>query len=401
MWCWGRAAVIAIVVTLAGAADARADKRVAFVVGNGAYQHANALSNPINDARDVAEALGPLGFQVILGNDLTKVAFDQKLREFTRALKDADVGVFFYAGHGVQVKGANYLVATDAKLEAEGDLDFETLRVDAVLSHMEREAKTNIVFLDACRNNPLARNLARTMGTRGVGEDKGLAPVASALGTFIAFATQPGAVASDGAGRNSPFTAALKKHVAAQGLSVTDLMIEVRKEVVMATKGTQVPWDHSALQGRFYFNATVQLPAPVTASPLTVPPPPSAPPLSEAERAWPSVKDTSSIPALEAFIRRFGDTFYGDLAKARLTELKQAEASRVTSEPVKTKADEGSRTDAERRRQVTLLRDQAWRRCRDRCTTAHGVVGQIKTSLEAALACYNACGNQARLIGRK
>ena len=119
----------------------------------------------------------------------------------------------------MQVKGANFLVAIDAKLEAEGDLDFETLRVDAVLSHMEREAKTNIVFLDACRNNPLARNLARTMGTRGVGEDNGLAPVASALGTFIAFATQPGNVASDGTGRNSPFSAALKKHIPAPGMS--------------------------------------------------------------------------------------------------------------------------------------------------------------------------------------
>src|SRR5262245_28602531 len=207
----------------------------------------------MSDARDMAEALTGLGFTVILGLDLDKRGFDLKTREFVRALVGADVGVFFYAGHGLQVGGVNYLVATDAKLEAERDLDFETIKLDFVLQQMEREAKTNIVFLDACRNNPLTRNLARTMGTRGVSENGGLAPVASGLGTFIAYATQPGNVASDGSGRNSPFTTALKKHVTETGLAISDLMIEVRRDVVAATRGAQVPWDHSALQGRFFF----------------------------------------------------------------------------------------------------------------------------------------------------
>src|SRR5262249_33545211 len=235
------------------ATSARAEKRVAFVVGNANYNNVSALANPTNDARDMAEALTGLGFTVILGLDLDKRGFDLKTRDFVRALEGADVGVFFYAGHGLQVGGVNYLVATDAKLEAERDLDFETIKLDFVLQQMEREAKTNIVFLDACRNNPLTRNLARTMGTRGVSENGGLAPVASGLGTFIAYATQPGNVASDGSGRNSPFTTALKKHVTETGLAISDLMIEVRRDVVAATRGAQVPWDHSALQGRFFF----------------------------------------------------------------------------------------------------------------------------------------------------
>src|SRR5262245_4142377 len=235
------------------ATPVRADKRVAFVVGNAAYENVSALANPVNDAQDMAEALSGLGFTVILGLDLDKRGFDVKAREFVRALIGADVAVFFYAGHGLQVGGVNYLVATDAKLEAERDLDFETTKLDFVLRQMEREAKTNIIFLDACRNNPLTRNLARTMGTRGVSENGGLAPVTSGLGTFIAYATQPGNVASDGSGRNSPFTTALKKHITVAGLAITDLMIEVRRDVVSATREAQVPWDHSALQGRFFF----------------------------------------------------------------------------------------------------------------------------------------------------
>ena len=248
-----RTAIVALVVMFLPSSG-WAEKRVALVVGNAAYQHAGILANPLNDARDVAAALTDLGFQVLLGANLDKRAFDVKVKEFARALDRANVGLFFYAGHGLQVTGVNYLAATDAKLEAERDLDFETVKVEFVLAQMEREAKTNIVFLDACRDNPLARNLARTMGTRGVNEKGGLAPIKSGLGTFIAFATQPGNVASDGTGRNSPFSTALKKHITAPGLSLTDVMIEVRNDVVGATKGAQVPWDHSALRGRFYFN---------------------------------------------------------------------------------------------------------------------------------------------------
>jgi len=225
-------------------------------VGNSAYVHANPLPNPVNDASDMAKALTEVGFEVILGLDLKKPAFDAKVRDFARALEKADVAVFFYAGHGLQAAGRNYLVPVDASLQVERDLDFEAVSVDFVLKQMEleREGKTNVVFLDACRDNPLARNLARSMGTRSAAIGQGLAQVQTGVGTFIAYSTQPGNVALDGQGRNSPFTAALAKGVREPGRNLTSVMIDVRKDVLAVTGGKQVPWDHSALTGDFYFH---------------------------------------------------------------------------------------------------------------------------------------------------
>ena len=258
-WCL----TLLSVLYLFGSA-AKAEKRVALIIGNSAYVNAGQLRNPKNDATDFASALKLLDFEVVLATDLGKRDFDDRIREFTKMLANADVGVFFYAGHGLQVNGMNYLIATDAKLEAERDLDWETVRLDLLLAQMEREVKTNIVFLDACRNNPFAGKLARSM-SRGPDPTGGLATVTSGVGTFISFATAPGRVASDGTARNSPFSAALKKHVLEPGISINDLMVEVRKEVYSATNGNQVPWDHSALLGRFYFNggaATAAIAAP-------------------------------------------------------------------------------------------------------------------------------------------
>lgn len=235
---------------------AAAQKRVALIVGNSAYAHAGPLANPVNDAADMAAALKEVGIEVLLGLDLDKRAFDLKVRDFARALTSADIGIFFYAGHGLQVGGRNYLVPVDAQLQNERDLDFEAVALDFVLKQMEleREAKTNIVFLDACRDNPLGRNLARSMGTRSASVGRGLAQVQTGVGTFIAYSTQPGNVALDGAGRNSPFTAALAKGVKAPGRNLTAVMIDVRREVLSVTNGKQVPWDHSALTGDFYFH---------------------------------------------------------------------------------------------------------------------------------------------------
>jgi hypothetical protein len=238
------------------AAPAAAQKRVALIVGNAAYVNASALANPVNDAGDIAAALTGVGFQVVLGTDLSKPAFDTKVREFARALDKADVALFFYAGHGLQVTGRNYLLPVDAKLQIERDLDFEAVSLDFILKQMEleREGKTNVVFLDACRDNPLGRNLARSMGTRSASVGQGLAQVQTGVGTFIAFSTQPGNVALDGEGRNSPFTAALAKRIAEPGRNLTSVMIDVRKDVLSTTGGRQVPWDHSALTGDFYFH---------------------------------------------------------------------------------------------------------------------------------------------------
>jgi hypothetical protein len=237
---------------------ATAQKRVALVIGNSAYVYATRLTNPANDASDMAAALKEAGFEIILGLDLGKGAFDTKVREFSQVLPQADTGVLFYAGHGLQVGGRNHLLPVDARLQTERDLDFESVSLDFVLRQMEldREGKTNIIFLDACRDNPLARNLARSMGTRAASIGSGLAQVQTGVGTFIAYSTQPGNVALDGQGRNSPFTAALLEGLREPGRNLTAVMIEVRKQVLATTHGKQVPWDHSALTGDFYFHYT-------------------------------------------------------------------------------------------------------------------------------------------------
>jgi uncharacterized caspase-like protein len=232
-------------------ASALADKRVALVIGNSAYQYTATLTNPKNDATDMSAALKKLGYQVIEGFDLDKASLDRKIWDFATALQGAEVGVFFYSGHGLQVAGQNYLVPVDAQLITAASLDFEMVRLDLVHRTMERETQTNVLFLDACRNNPLGRNLARAMGTRSVEIGHGLAAVESGVGTLISFSTQPGNVALDGTGRNSPFTGALVKYVAASNDDLNSVLIAVRNDVMKERQKQQVPWEHSALTGRF------------------------------------------------------------------------------------------------------------------------------------------------------
>jgi uncharacterized caspase-like protein len=257
---WFRWFILGLMLQALAMSPAAAAKRVALVIGNAAYQQAGALTNPVNDAADMAKALTAAGFDVVLGLDLDRRAFDGKLRDFARLVDGADTAVLFYAGHGLQVAGHNYLVPVDAGLASERDLDFETVSLDFVLRQMEvgREGKTSIVFLDACRNNPLSRNLARSMGTRGAAVGQGLAQLQTGVGTFIAYSTQPGNVALDGSGRNSPFTQALAAHVTEAGKNLTSIMIEVRNDVLKTTDGRQVPWDHSALTSDFYFQGEPQ-----------------------------------------------------------------------------------------------------------------------------------------------
>ncbi len=240
-------------------APATAPRRVALVVGNAAYRYTPRLENPKNDAADMSAALTKLGFHVIEGFDLDKAAFDGKVRDFAAALKGAEVGLFFYAGHGMQVSGHNYLVPVDAKLTTASALDAEMMRLDIVHQTMEREAQTNLLFFDACRDNPLARNLARALGSRSLEIGRGLAAVESGAGTLISFSTQPGNVALDGSGRNSPFSGALVRQLAASSDDLNAILIAVRNDVMRQTDRKQVPWEHSALTRRFYFNPAVQI----------------------------------------------------------------------------------------------------------------------------------------------
>jgi uncharacterized caspase-like protein len=280
MRCFSILAVCTIAGSLWAQSSHAAADRVALVIGNGAYENAAQLANPPNDASDVATALRHIGFDVVEGHDLTKRDMEGKIREFGRKLDSAGLALFFYAGHGLQVSGRNYLVPIDAKLDRSADLNFEAFDVNLVLQQMEAEKRVNLVFLDACRDNPLARSLARSMGTRSAAVGQGLATIQGNVGTMIAYATQPDNVAMDGEGRNSPFTTALLKYIDTPGLEISSLMKRVRSDVVAATRDRQVPWDHSSLMGD-----VVLVPSdgsPQIAAPSPVAPPAAAPSASLA-----------------------------------------------------------------------------------------------------------------------
>ncbi len=313
-----------VVLSLAAVAPALAAKRVALVIGNSNLQSTSPLTNPLNDAADVAAALKRLGFTVIEGRDLDKLRMDQTIRQFARDLAGADVGVMFYAGHGLQVDGQNFLVPIDAKLEDAAGLEFETVRLDSVHKTMERSTRTNILFLDACRDNPLTRNLARALGTRSATIGRGLATVESGEGTLISFSTQPGNVALDGTGRNSPYAAALVKQLDAPKDDVSALLIGVRNEVMRETRRRQVPWEHSALTAKFYFSPPE--PERPAAAPVILPPVPSY--AQQAELAyWSSVKDSRDPRVIQSYLDTYPLGTFAALA-AILIEKNRAEAAR-------------------------------------------------------------------------
>lgn len=319
---WFQRLFLAVVMAITGVAAAGAEERVALVVGNSAYRHITQLPNPRNDAEDIKARLAGLGFTVMGGVDLDRTALVGELIRFGRAAERADVALVFYAGHGVQVNGQNYIVPVDAQVEFAAEVDISLVSLSGVMQQLERGSRTNIVFLDACRNNPFPKALGGA-GTRAAAPLQGLGRVDSGSGTFIAFATQPDAVASDGSGRNSPFTAALLKHIGDPGQSISDMMIGVRNDVIAETGGAQVPWDSSSLTGRFAFvNAP---PAPAAAEA----PAPKADdqaiykslqldlPKDADKDAYEQAVDVGSCGAFEAFARRFPDSFYAELAKER------------------------------------------------------------------------------------
>src|SRR5262245_30380463 len=316
-------ALLCALIALWAPGAAYAEKRVALVIGNSAYQNTSELRNPSNDAADMAAALARLGFQVTDGRDLDKRAMERTIRQFGLALEGADIALFFYAGHGIQVGGQNHLIPVDARLASEGDVDFETLPLSLVLKQMEREAKTSLVLLDACRDNPLARNLARSMGTRAISIGTGLAEVKTGIGTLIGFSTQPGNVAADGLGRNSPYAGALLQHIEDSRKDVSGILVDVRNEVLKATNGTQVPWEHTSLTGQVYFR--LEAPAP--------PEPPAPAPASPSGRNydkemeiafWNAVKDSKSPAVLKTYLDRFPRGTFAGLARVLMEEADKA-----------------------------------------------------------------------------
>ena len=305
------------VLFLVGSAASAASDRVALVVGNSAYEHTDALRNPGNDAAAMASALGRLGFEVVLGTDLDLDGFYDKLGEFDAASRGADVTLFFYAGHGLQVDGKNWLAPVDARLGSKLDLKRGAVELDTVLEQMRGTKR--LVYLDACRNNPLAGDLARSLGqSRSAAASRGLARVRSGSGTLIGYATAPDDVAADGEGLNSPFTEALLAHIETPGLSVNDMFGEVSEAVALATGGGQVPWSNSSL-GRFYL-ASRDAPPPAAAEASAAGGTVVAPPADAAKAAYEAAREVGTAGAFRIVVEDFPGSTYAKLAEEWLGE---------------------------------------------------------------------------------
>ena len=263
--------LIAAIAMLA-VSTAHAERRVALVIGVSRYEHVPALKNSLNDEADMAAARRDIGFDVTEIRDPDQKAMSDGIATFSRKLPGTDVAAFYYSGHAIQIGERNFLIPRDADLELPSDVALRTLDLNAVIAGMESSARVRIILLDACRDNPF-QGLAgmRSIATRG------LQPIQSGVGTFVAFATAPGSTAADGDGRNSPFARALLKYIRMPGLEMNQVLRNVRADVYAATAGRQVPWDHSSLIGELVLVPQGAPAEPKVAS-LTVPATPAAPP---------------------------------------------------------------------------------------------------------------------------
>jgi len=313
--------IFSLICMLFAAGAAKADRRVAFVVGNGAYRNVAQLPNPPVDAKAMALVLRNVGFEVVEGTNLTRDAMTEKLLDFGKKAQGADVAVFFYAGHGIAIGGTNYLLPIDADVKSEMDVKLgAAINIDLTLDQTMSDAKVKLVFLDACRDNPFAAKIKSNSATRSVSVQSGLAEMKSGEGTLIAFATGPGQTALDGeVGTNSPFTRALIAHITTPGVEIQQAMTEVRAQVNEETNKGQLPWGHTNLIGSVYLN-TVATPAPGSAASPT--PAAVATGGSDVElEFWRSVKESNKPEELNAYLTNYPNGQFKSLALARIASL--------------------------------------------------------------------------------
>ena len=325
------AVLILPVLLLASAGAAWAEKRIALIIGNSAYETISALDNPKNDADLMREALEDVGFEVIVAKDASFSDMRRAIRKFGRKLrssgKDA-VGLFYYAGHGVQSQGANYLIPIGAQIESDADLSIEALSAGQILRQMEDAGNTlNLVILDACRNNPFKGKVRSAT--------RGLSRINAASGTLVAFSAGPGQVALDGTARNSPYTAALAKHIRTPNLAVEEVFKRVRVEVEDGTSGKQTPWEESSLRGSFYFAGRSVT---VTEKPKTEPEADPQPEPSDSAfdlTFWQSIQNSTSAESYEAYLKAYPEGRFSPLAKIRIRQIKSKQQAAVTTVPTK------------------------------------------------------------------
>jgi hypothetical protein len=315
--------ILSLMCMLLSAHTARADKRVAFVVGNGAYKNVAQLPNPAIDAKAMAAVLRNVGFDVVEGTNLTRDKMTERLLDFGKKAQGADVAVFFYAGHGIAISGTNYLLPVDADIKSEMDVKLgSAINIDLTLDQTMSDAKVKLVFLDACRDNPFAAKIKSNSATRSVSVQSGLAEMKSGEGTLIAFATGPGQTALDGQeGTNSPFTRALIAHITTPGVEIQQAMTEVRAQVNEETSKGQLPWGHTNLIGSVYLNpaAPPAANAAAPAAPTTVAAVSGG---SDVElEFWRSVKESNKPEELNAYLSSYPNGQFKSLALARIAAL--------------------------------------------------------------------------------
>lgn len=324
-------AVLAFAIAVAGAASAAPrggetphvkEHRVALVIGNAKYPK-NELRNPVNDARAMARTLRALGFDVIERTDVSQKDFNRSITQFRSKIGADSVALFYYAGHGMQVRGNNYLIPVDAQISTEATVGSEAVNMDTVLQQLtEAGSRVNLVILDACRNNPYER---RFRGGSG-----GLASMDAPKGTLIAYATAPGKVAMDGEGSNGLYTSELLKAIRKPGWQVEEVFKEVRNQVNRGSGDSQTPWESSSLTGRFYFSPPIEAtPAAAVAAPVPVAPATQSDDMAGDIEAWRGAQRLDTDEAYRAYIQQYPQGRFAGLAKAALSKLKQQQQEKA------------------------------------------------------------------------
>ena len=329
-----------------------AEKRVALVLGNSAYQNVAQLPNPVNDGAIIAAKLKEAGFDVVDSrHDLSAAETRRALRDFADRSRDADIAVVYYAGHGMEVDGANYLIPVDAKLERDTDVYDEAFSLDRVLLAIEPAKRLRLVILDACRDNPFSKSMKRTLASRAIGQ--GLAKIEpSSPNMLIAYSAKAGSTAADGDGKNSPFTVALSKYLTEPGLDVRRAFGFVRDDVLKNTSNRQEPFVYGSLGGE----DVPLVPAPAKAA---APSTPAPSPQAEARRDYELALQVGNKDAMSAFLAQYPNGFYANLAKIQLGKLAAEEARLAATEKARLAEQERARLAAEGTQKAQLKAAEA------------------------------------------
>ena len=382
---WRRFVLAALL--LLACQPAWADKRVALVLGNSAYQNVARLPNPVNDADRIATTLKQAGFDIVDSrHDLPAAETKRALRDFADRARDADIAVVYYAGHGIEVDGANYLIPVDAKLERDTDVYDEAFSLERVLIAIEPAKRLRLVILDACRDNPFAKSMKRTVASRAIGQ--GLAKVEpTSPNVLIAYSAKAGSTAADGDGNNSPFTVALANHLTTPGLDVRRAFGFVRDDVLKSTGNRQEPFVYGSLGG----DDVPLVPAKVAPAPAT-----TSSPQAEMRRDYELALQVGNKSALNAFLAQYPDGFYASLARLQLEKIAAEEARVAATEKARLAEQERTRLAAEGAQKTQQAKADAAARAAEQARLAAEKAKQVAQEQAAAAELRRAAAERAQ-----